>query len=157
MRNLNYRKEAEKPIYIKVDVPFLEGGIFVRVEQITNAGMQQTNSPAPAPQKTGNTAENKSFEPQEVFIQVEGQQIKIGEYPPDSSARVEESVEHLNRELKSMETNLRFSIHKKTKQIMVKIVDTNTSEVIREIPSEKILDMVAAMMERAGLFLDKRG
>lgn len=131
----------------------------MKVEQITIAGMHQGSgsSSMSASQKMENAPQPKSFEPQEVFIQVDGQQIKIGEYPGDSEARVEESVENINRELKSLETNLRFSIHKTTKQIMVKIVDTNTSEVIREIPSEKILDMVAAMMERAGLFLDKRG
>ena len=48
-------------------------------------------------------------------------------------------------------------IHKKTKQIMVKIIDTNTQEVIKEVPPEKILDMVASMMERAGLIVDRRG
>ncbi|MBP2027775.1 flagellar protein FlaG [Acetoanaerobium pronyense] len=68
-----------------------------------------------------------------------------------------EAVESGNKELKHLETNLRFSIHEKTKQITVKIIDTATDEVIKEIPSEKILDMVAAMMEKAGLLVDKRG
>ena len=40
---------------------------------------------------------------------------------------------------------------------MVKIIDTNTQEVIKEVPPEKILDMVASMMERAGLIVDRRG
>lgn len=125
----------------------------MKIEQMTGAGMLYGNmSPSPQPVK-----DPVVDPPREVFVQVGSENIKIGEYPPDSQFRVEESVEHLNRELKSMETNLRFSIHKKTKQIMVKIIDTNTNEVVREIPSEKVLDMVAAMMERAGLFMDKRG
>ncbi|MDO4720806.1 MAG: flagellar protein FlaG [Peptostreptococcaceae bacterium] len=124
----------------------------MRVEQMTGAGTPYGNASSPKPVK-----EPAAELPREVFVQVGSENIKIGEYPADSQVRVEESVEHLNRELKSMETNLRFSIHKKTKQIMVKIIDTNTDEVIREIPSEKVLDMVAAMMERAGLFMDKRG
>jgi len=32
---------------------------------------------------------------------------------------------------------------------MVKVIDSETKEVIREIPPEKILDMVAAMLEMA--------
>lgn len=68
-----------------------------------------------------------------------------------------EAIESGNKELKSLQTNLRFSIHEKTKQITVKIIDTATDEVIKEVPSEKILDMVAAMMEQAGILVDKRG
>ena len=59
--------------------------------------------------------------------------------------------------LEKLETNLRFSVHKKTKQIMIKIIDTKTEEVIKELPPEKLLDMVASMMERAGLIIDKKG
>jgi flagellar protein FlaG len=39
---------------------------------------------------------------------------------------------------------------------MVKVIDINTREVIREIPPEKILDMVATMLEMAGIIVDER-
>lgn len=128
----------------------------MKIEQITSAGMPQIPSSSQRT-FTGTEGRVENLPPQEVFVQIGGNQIKIGEYPGGSEIKVEESVENMNRELKSMETNLRFSIHKKTKQIMVKIIDSNTNEVIKEIPPEKIVDMVAAMMERAGLLLDKRG
>ncbi len=67
-----------------------------------------------------------------------------------------EAIEKSNKDLKLDGTSLQFSIHEKTKQIMVKIVNDQTKEVIKEIPSEKVLDMVASMMERTGLFLDKK-
>lgn len=69
-------------------------------------------------------------------------------------------IERSNKELKSQDISLKFSIHEKTKAINVKVIRTTADgkkEVIREIPPEKILDMVASMMERAGLFVDKRG
>lgn len=68
-----------------------------------------------------------------------------------------EAIDSGNKELKKLETNLRFDIHEKTKQVMVKIVNSDTDEVIRELPPEKILDLVASIMERAGLLIDKRG
>lgn len=68
-----------------------------------------------------------------------------------------DSIEKSNGDFKVLNTNLSFSIHEKTKQISVKIINSDTKEVIKEIPSEKILDMVAAMLERTGLFMDKRG
>ena len=39
---------------------------------------------------------------------------------------------------------------------MVKVVDTETKEVVREIPSEKILDILANILEMAGLLVDER-
>lgn len=53
-------------------------------------------------------------------------------------------------------TECQFSIHKSTNQIMIKIVDTTTQQVVKEIPSEKILDMIAKMCDLAGLFIDEK-
>lgn len=74
-----------------------------------------------------------------------------------SDEQLEEAVDQANYEMKRLDTNLRFSIHEKTRQVLVKIVDSTTNEVIREIPPEKLLDMCAFMMEKAGLLVDRRG
>ena len=65
-------------------------------------------------------------------------------------------IEKANKAIQGPNTNLEFSIHQKTKAIMVKVTNTETGEVIREIPPEKILDMVAKMCELAGIFVDER-
>ena len=39
---------------------------------------------------------------------------------------------------------------------MVKVIDKDTDEIIREIPSEKVLDMVAKMWELNGLLVDEK-
>jgi len=61
-----------------------------------------------------------------------------------------------NKDFQMTNSRLQFSIHEKTKAIMVKVIDNETKEVIKELPPEKILDMVAAMLERTGLFVDKQ-
>ncbi|QEK11327.1 flagellar protein FlaG [Crassaminicella thermophila] len=81
-------------------------------------------------------------------------QIRNENFPGEQ--QLIEAIEKSNEDLKLDNTRLHFSIHEKTKQIIVKIIDNNTEETIREIPSEKILDMVATMMERTGLFVDKK-
>jgi len=76
----------------------------------------------------------------------------------DSSSSMERiigAIEHANN-IQTGTTECQFSIHKDTKQIMIKIIDAQTKEVIKEIPSEKILDMVANMCEVAGLFVDTK-
>ena len=85
------------------------------------------------------------------------QQKKAENVSSPTEKQLIEAVQAGNKELKKLETNLRFSIHEKTHQVIVKIVNSETEEVIREIPSEKIIDLVASIMERAGIIVDKKG
>ena len=71
-------------------------------------------------------------------------------------ATVIEAIEQANRALQTNNAYLKFSIHEKTHQIMVKVVDSQTDEVIRELPPEKVLDMVARMWELAGILVDEK-
>lgn len=50
---------------------------------------------------------------------------------------------------------LHFKIHEPTKEIIARIVNRETGEVIREIPPEKFLDMLARLQELAGVFVDE--
>jgi len=63
------------------------------------------------------------------------------------------AIEKANHKFQFCNTHLEFSIHEKTKEIMVKVY--RDDEVIRELPPEKILDMVAHMLESAGLLVDE--
>jgi flagellar protein FlaG len=67
-----------------------------------------------------------------------------------------EAIEKANKAIMGGKRQFEFSIHEKTKQIMVKVIDSETNEVIREIPPEKILDMVATIWEMAGIIVDER-
>lgn len=75
---------------------------------------------------------------------------------PLSEQVVINAIEKANKAFSGANKRFVFSIHEKTKEIMVKVIDSDTNEVIREIPPEKILDMVAKMWEMAGLIVDER-
>ncbi len=75
---------------------------------------------------------------------------------PVSERVVIEAIQRANKAISGANTKFEFSVHKKTKEIMVKVIDSETNEVIREIPPEKILDMVAKMWEMAGIIVDER-
>lgn len=65
------------------------------------------------------------------------------------------AVKKLNKFLEAEKTHAEYGVHKELGTIMIKIVDDNSKKVVLEIPSEKILDMVASMCENAGL-IDKK-
>lgn len=68
---------------------------------------------------------------------------------------IDTAVKKLNKLLETEKTHAEYGIHKELGTIMIKIVDDDSKKVVLEIPSEKILDMVASMCENAGL-IDKK-
>ena len=49
-----------------------------------------------------------------------------------------------------------FGIHDETNRVTIKLVDKDTKKVIREIPPEKTLDMIAKVWELAGILVDEK-
>lgn len=69
---------------------------------------------------------------------------------------VKKAVEKLNKLLEGEKTHAVYEKHEKLGDMMIKIVDNNTKQVVLEVPPKKILDMVAKMMEMVGLLVDKK-
>lgn len=68
--------------------------------------------------------------------------------------KIKKAVENLNKNLSNSEAI--FGIHEATNRVTIKIVDKETKEVIKEIPPEKTLDMIAKAWELAGLLVDEK-
>lgn len=75
---------------------------------------------------------------------------------PVSERVVLEAIQKANKAISGGNRRFEFSIHEKTNEIVVKVFDSDTNELIREIPNEKVLDMVAKICEMAGILVDER-
>lgn len=73
--------------------------------------------------------------------------------PVDQAKKMTESM---NKFLEGSNSELRFEFHEKLNEYYVTIVDTKTHEVIKEIPSKKLMDAHAAMREFNGLFVNHK-
>lgn len=69
---------------------------------------------------------------------------------------LKKSIEKSNEKLENINRKVERHIHEKTNTLIFKIVDTETDEVIKEFPPEKIQDMIAKMWEMVGLFVDEK-
>jgi flagellar protein FlaG len=68
---------------------------------------------------------------------------------------VRESVKDVNEIVDKVKEGLSFQIHEDTEQMMVKVVDLNTDEVIKELPPEEMLDLQARIHEMVGILIDE--
>lgn len=51
---------------------------------------------------------------------------------------------------------LQFSVHEATGRTIVKVIDKETERLIREIPSEELLDIADKMGKMIGILFDKK-
>ena len=77
-------------------------------------------------------------------------------YTEEQNEKIRKSVEEINRKAMNRNVQAEFGFHEATKRMTVKIVDKETKEVIREVPAEKVLDMIAKTWELAGLMVDEK-
>lgn len=71
-----------------------------------------------------------------------------------SNEQIKKAVEQLNKNMSHSEAI--FGIHEATNRVTIKIVDKDTKEVIKELPPEKTLDMIAKAWELAGILVDEK-
>ena len=73
-----------------------------------------------------------------------------------SEEDLQEAVDKLNKTAVIFDRSLRFQVHDKTHRTMVSVVDISNDKVIRQIPNEEVLDLVAKMDDYLGLIFDKK-
>ncbi len=69
---------------------------------------------------------------------------------------LEKSVIQANEIADTLNLSVRFRVHEETDRVKAEVIDRNTEEVIREIPPERVLNMVAQIQSLIGLFVDAR-
>ena len=66
------------------------------------------------------------------------------------SEQLKKAIAEMNRRINNSNEEAVFGVHEDTNRIMIKIMDKETKEVIKEFPPEKTLDMIARIWEMAG-------
>lgn len=72
-----------------------------------------------------------------------------------TSEQIKKAVENLNKKM-AANSEAVFGFHEGTNRVTIKLVDKSTKEVIKELPPEKTLDMIARVWEMAGILVDEK-
>lgn len=114
------------------------GGIYM-IERLTSSTFTPYSSESISVNKPERTIEIKKEEPKEL-----------------NKEQLEEVVKSLNEFVQPTHTSIQFELHEESKEYYVKVVDVDTKETLREIPSKKLLDIYAAMTQFLGLMFDQK-
>jgi len=111
----------------------------------------------------GGNIKNNSFDLEKVYKSPESAKvskpIESNNSPNEkgnNEIEIKNAVSKINKILEGEGTHLQYEKHDVLNQMIIKVIDNDTNEVINEMPSKKILDMVAKMCEMAGILVDKK-
>ena len=138
------------------------GSIMSYQAQTTQPSAPKIGTEKPAAEYTDGTANAAVMEQTTAVVaqvtekgdQSNNQQAKQQANQQQTNEQIRKTVEQLNKKMHNSEAI--FGIHDETNRVTIKIFDKETKEVIRELPPEKTLDMIAKAWELAGMLVDEK-
>lgn len=116
-----------------------------------------TNSPINFSPKQENTSKKIVSESEVVTSNMQDTQKGEEVWKEDLSAdKAKKMTASLNDFLETTSTKLRYEFHEKLEKYYVTLVNSETDEVVREVPDKKLMDMYASMLEFIGVLIDKK-
>ena len=114
---------------------------LAKAANVTEQAPQPVNEIAPSPLETQPGAANRSAPQQEV---------------PPKRQEVDKAVKAVNEFVGSVNSSLKFSVDEDSGQMVVKVIDNATQEVIKQVPSKEILEMAKALNNLKGLLVQQK-
>lgn len=74
----------------------------------------------------------------------------------EAQERIWEEIERLRKIVHIFDRRYNFLLHERTNRIFVQVIDVETDTIIREIPPEKLLNLLASIHHMVGVFFDER-
>lgn len=132
--------KAQPVTPVNTDVP--ADGQTVNVDEKT-ASVTQTQAEDNSSGSGGNGSFQQQQQQQTISTQAASEQLK-------------KAIAEMNKKINNSHEEAVFGIHEETNRVMIKILDKETKEVIKEFPPEKTLDMIAKIWEMAGILVDEK-
>ena len=76
--------------------------------------------------------------------------------PAPSMDQVKQAVQDINKSMQSLKQGLEFSIDADSKQTIIKVIDPETKEVIRQMPSQEALEIAKALDQVLGKLIKEK-
>ncbi|MCU0848803.1 MAG: flagellar protein FlaG [Spirochaetes bacterium] len=80
--------------------------------------------------------------------------MKPGREP--TKDEVYEAVDKLNQAVKGLNERLSFDYHEKINRVVVRVINSETNEVLKEIPPREVVRLLERLREYLGVFVDEQ-
>ena len=87
---------------------------------------------------------------------VQPSQNRNSNQPEPSLEQIKQAVNQINQTIQSVNKDVQFSVDQQSGRVIVKVVDTQNNQVIRQIPSKETLAVAEALGKLQGLIIHQK-
>lgn len=129
----------------------------MEIQQISNSGASgyTTGVAASSPPDARTQSATEVVKPAAEPVAVQTKAVQAANAATNSD-RVKESVSKINKTIQALARDLQFTVDEDTQMSVVKVIDTQTKDVIRQIPSEEVLAIAKALDKVQGLLFKEK-
>lgn len=124
------------------------------IQPVISGGVASVPSPAVQPSPDRVSAENTS-KVAAPSVQVAASAVQAVS-PAEERQKVKQAVEQVNKAVPSFSHNLQFSVDEDTNKNIVRVVDTESGELIRQIPAQEIIEIAKALDKLQGMIIRQK-
>ena len=121
---------------------------------VTQTAPPQAAQPSVAPAKV-EVVEKPKITAQEIGAQAASRKAGSINQLDETSQRLQAAIDTLNAAVKKTPTALSFSRDDSSKRFVVQVTDTNTGEIIRNLPGDAVLRMSRQLDSMKGIIFDE--
>jgi len=87
--------------------------------------------------------------------QKESTELQEAQIPKNAPEQIKEVIARLQTTLHDVEPRIELSVDKELNQVILRILDQESGELIRQIPSEDVLKLERFLADQSGLFVEE--
>ncbi|WP_353742336.1 flagellar protein FlaG [Pseudomonas fluorescens] len=107
--------------------------------------------PAPAPQPASAVSDKVPEKPEAAKV------TPVADKKPDvDDAHLKQAVQQIEKFVQSIKRNLEFSIDEQSGKVVVKVIASETGEVVRQIPSAEALKLAESLSNASHVLFDAK-
>lgn len=127
----------------------------MRIETTSVSASMPIQSVVDAQQHIRNQAVEVEKSKSEVDLKAQSglQKLSAEKTVEEKREQVDEAVGKINDVIQVVDRNLEFTVDKETDMTVVKVIDSESKEVIRQIPSEEVIQIAKALDKLQGLLV----
>lgn len=118
--------------------------------------IQPSTTPGATPQNATPSAPGGAQQAQSGTVNAKENPNASGSSAPVDRSELDNAVKDIQDFIKNTNTSLDFHVDKDTDKLVVKVIDTSTKEVIKQIPSEDMLALAKALDKLKGLLVSQK-
>ncbi|HEV2608669.1 MAG TPA: flagellar protein FlaG [Noviherbaspirillum sp.] len=115
-----------------------------------------TQGPSQPERSTASAVTAASVTSKSTLIPVEIASAVSETAPVPSQEQLKTAIQNLNKTMKAMSQDLEFSVDEDSNRTIVKVVDQQTNEVIRQLPSKEALEIAKALDRMQGVLINQQ-